>query len=457
MENGQREDIHPMEECIGFERILENEEYKALQDPVQTLAEKIGKSKSYVYQRLKLKDLTEEARTEFLAGQFSSGHAILIARLTPKDQYDAITYLCFDTEWKNVAGVNGHYRGARYDQGKSVRDLARWITNQKGSDLTKVAWCRDSLTLLPQAGSCAQCEKRENDLCLDKACFEKKQNAHVQASVEILRTTKAEPVLVSERWGTDMKGVVPSEKYRLAKEDDPGAIPAVRVQSAQNSDKPLGEILYIIPKAETKEEKSQWQIDAEEEARRKKLEAKIELHARTEAIKYIADAIPEVWGTNDNHLLRAMAMRFVVGNTEKAMDETLLSLGCEQWKEEYYNGSRNAIKETLRTPTVQRFLDSLTGLPLVRTFFRIAAVNELKINEYSCPDPIMLNVFADVTLVDIDFLRREARDKFTPAAKKSKAPKVVPVQTSAIETPKEDPEQTKSNAVAKQETVGADA
>lgn len=439
VENGQREDIHPMEECIGFGRILENPEYKALPDPVQTLADKIGKSKSYVYQRLKLSDLTEESRKEFEAGEFSSGHAILVARLTPKDQYDAITYLCFETDWKNVAGVNGHYRGTRLNQGKSVRDLARWITNQKGSDLTKVAWSRDSLTLLPQAGSCAQCEKRENDLCLDKACFEKKQNAHVHASVQEVQSTGTEPLLISAQWSTDLKGVLTNEDYKVVEKEDPNAVPAIWVESGRN-DVPIGEVVYVVPQSKEsgKQAKPQWQIDAEEKSKRERLNAKIELHARTEAVNHIAGSIPEVWGMNDNHLLRAMALRFVVNNTEKAMDETLLALGCDEWKEDYHSGS-NAIKETDRSPTVKRWLECLSGIDLVRAFFRIAAVLELKVNEYSCPDPIIINCFADVTLVDLDFLRREAKDKFTPAAKKSKAPKVVPVQTSASTKESEDP------------------
>lgn len=432
VENGQREDIHPMEECIGFGRILENPEYKALPDPVQTLAEKIGKSKSYVYQRLKLSDLTEESRKEFEAGQFSSGHAILIARLTPKDQYDAITFLCYETEWKNVAGVSGHYRGSRCNQNESVRDLARWITNQKGSDLTKVAWCRDSLSLLPQAGSCAQCEKRENDLCLDKACFEKKQNAHVHASVQEVQSTGTEPLLISTKWSTDLKGVLTSEDYKVVAKEDPNAVPAVRVEAGQY-DVSLGEVVYVVPRSKEsgKQAKTQWQIDAEEKSKRERLKAKIELHARTEAVAHIAGSIPEVWGMNDNHLLRAMALRFVVNNTEKAMDETLLALGCDQWQDEYSGGSRNTDKEAFRSPTVKRWLECLSGIDLVRAFFRIAAVLELKVNEYSCPDPIMIGVFADVTMVDLDFLRREAKDKFTPATKKSKPPKPAEVQTSA--------------------------
>jgi len=62
VENLQREDIHPLEEALGFKSLLE------LGEPVYTIAtiaSRAGKSEAYVYGRIRLADLIPSVAEAF--------------------------------------------------------------------------------------------------------------------------------------------------------------------------------------------------------------------------------------------------------------------------------------------------------------------------------------------------------------------------------------------------------
>jgi ParB/RepB/Spo0J family partition protein len=86
IENAQRDDLHPLEEAEGFRRLMAI----AKQDAAK-IAERIGRSAKYVYDRVKLLQLTKEAQQLFFDGVITAGHAIILARLKPKDQARAIS------------------------------------------------------------------------------------------------------------------------------------------------------------------------------------------------------------------------------------------------------------------------------------------------------------------------------------------------------------------------------
>jgi ParB/RepB/Spo0J family partition protein len=52
VENLQRDDLHPLDEAEGYQRLFDTTDMKK-----ETLGEKIGKSRTYVYQRLHLLNL----------------------------------------------------------------------------------------------------------------------------------------------------------------------------------------------------------------------------------------------------------------------------------------------------------------------------------------------------------------------------------------------------------------
>src|SRR5271170_5868916 len=86
VENLQREDIHPLEEALGFKSLLE------LGEPVYTvasIASRSGKSEAYIYGRIRLADLIPPVAEAFLKDQITIGHALLIAKLPASQQQEA--------------------------------------------------------------------------------------------------------------------------------------------------------------------------------------------------------------------------------------------------------------------------------------------------------------------------------------------------------------------------------
>ena len=86
VENLQREDIHPLEEALGFKSLLE------LGEPaytIATIASRAGKSEAYVYGRVRLADLIPPVAEGFLKDQITIGHALLIAKLPASQQQEA--------------------------------------------------------------------------------------------------------------------------------------------------------------------------------------------------------------------------------------------------------------------------------------------------------------------------------------------------------------------------------
>jgi ParB/RepB/Spo0J family partition protein len=180
IENIQREDIHPLDECNGFFRLMSGPIAYTTAD----IANEVGKSESYVSQRLRLKHLLPEAVTAFEENQILLGHSILIARLEDKEQKEALKWTLPDphNQWSSL---------------KPVKDLRDWIERNVYLDLTKAAFPKKSDNLIPNAGSCLLCRKRtdfdpalfpeinENAFCLDKECFNKKIEKHLENQKEI--------------------------------------------------------------------------------------------------------------------------------------------------------------------------------------------------------------------------------------------------------------------------------
>jgi ParB family chromosome partitioning protein len=85
IENLQRDDLNALEEAQGFVALMTGAGYD-----VPKIAERVGKSVKYVYDRIKLLQLIPPAKKLLLEGTITAGHGILLARLTKEDQARAI-------------------------------------------------------------------------------------------------------------------------------------------------------------------------------------------------------------------------------------------------------------------------------------------------------------------------------------------------------------------------------
>ncbi|MDI6823349.1 MAG: ParB/RepB/Spo0J family partition protein [Bacillota bacterium] len=85
VENLQREDLNPMEEAAGFRQLLEKFGYTQEQ-----LAARVGKSRSYVANTLRLLALAEEVQEMVRAGRLSAGHARALLALPDRSAQVAV-------------------------------------------------------------------------------------------------------------------------------------------------------------------------------------------------------------------------------------------------------------------------------------------------------------------------------------------------------------------------------
>ena len=170
---------------------------------VETLAEKIGRSEKYVYARLRLTRLVEEAQQAFYSGKLSVAHAFEIARLEPEDQKRALQE-CFPTHRTAAAILKD-----RKAEAVTVRQLREWVEREIHLDLTNAPFDPQDQSLVPSAGSCAKCPKRtgnnpllfpevrQKSICTDRACYRRKVEALVQIRVKPLEAAGEKPLHIS--------------------------------------------------------------------------------------------------------------------------------------------------------------------------------------------------------------------------------------------------------------------
>lgn len=208
-----RDDIHPLDEAIGYDQLMKKNRYT-----VETVASKVGKSVSYVYQRLKLAELIEPAKKAFWSLKLTPAHAIIIARLQPKDQDRALTFAL--KTWQDYEGEHDYDNILNPEKGDdppdtrcnagepaqtvcSVKDLADFIEKRIHLDLRKAAFDKKDTELVAKAGSCINCPKRSGfnkelfsditrdpDICTDPVCFALKQRVHVERLKATLKKEK---------------------------------------------------------------------------------------------------------------------------------------------------------------------------------------------------------------------------------------------------------------------------
>lgn len=187
IENGQRQDVHPLDEAESFEQLMKVG--KATADEV---AAKLGKSRSHVFQRLKLLSLCEKVRKAFAEDQISASVALCIARIPgEKLQLDALKEM--NPVWRQDP--------------IGAREALRIVQERFMLRLADAPFDRGDATLVASAGTCAACPKRTGnqaelfadvssaDICTDPNCFAEKKSAH---TVRLLKAAKKEGKTVLE-------------------------------------------------------------------------------------------------------------------------------------------------------------------------------------------------------------------------------------------------------------------
>ena len=189
VENNQRSDPHPLEECDAFVAMRDRYGHTAEQ-----IAAKIRRSTGYVYERLALEHLGEAARAEMWAGHFPLAVAHALSRVShPKTQDLAVKEL-----------VRNHEDGTPVN----VAWAKNLIVRNYMLRIADAPFETADVDLVPEAGACGACPKRSGnqgmlfesagfgrtDVCTDLGCWNAKKKASDDRTLALAKASGKEVV-----------------------------------------------------------------------------------------------------------------------------------------------------------------------------------------------------------------------------------------------------------------------
>ena len=169
IENLQRQDLSALEEAEGYQSLIDHSGVSA-----EDVARKIGKSRAYVYGRLKLLDAGQDVRDALRQGLIGREHAQLLARI-PSTLLQAKAL-------KEIIRTN-HPEGVM-----SSRAAGEWIRKNYMLKIEQAPFDHTDATLSPRA--CTICPTRTGadqdifadvmgaDMCTDPSCYDNKVQQH---------------------------------------------------------------------------------------------------------------------------------------------------------------------------------------------------------------------------------------------------------------------------------------
>ncbi|MFA6015863.1 MAG: ParB/RepB/Spo0J family partition protein [Gallionellaceae bacterium] len=180
IENLQRDDLHPLEEADGYAKLMKDHGATA-----DSLAAEIGKSKAYIYARLKFTDLCQEAREAFYQGELDASTALLIARIpVHKLQIQAVKQITAKADYNSQNFKSG-------DKIMSYRAAKDLLQSEYMTSLNRAIFDIKDANLINKIGACTDCVSRTGnqpelfddvgsaDVCTNTVCFAMKKTAHI--------------------------------------------------------------------------------------------------------------------------------------------------------------------------------------------------------------------------------------------------------------------------------------
>lgn len=300
VENLQRENIHELDEGIGFRSLMD---LRPDFYTVETIAAQVAKSPAFVRGRISLTELTQAAQTAFYDGKLTVAHALEIARLQPHDQERALME-CFPGH-----RTTGSILKDRKAEALTVRELREWIEREIHLDLKHAPFDTEDANLVPVAGACSTCPKRTGNspllfpeiknrsLCTDPGCHQGKIQAFVQLRVGPLVKEGKKPVQISESPSWQVRSKVPNMlyegQYRRAERE--GECPHTEVAVIVDG-REAGTVMHVCTdeKCKTHRQFSHYEISPQEREQRRKLAlaVRVQKEARTRILKAVREKLP---------------------------------------------------------------------------------------------------------------------------------------------------------------------
>lgn len=415
VENLQREGLHELAEAEGYEAL------QALGHSAEEIADKVGKSRGYVYGRLKLTALSKVARKAFYEGKLTASTALLVARIHPEAvQLDALNKVIED----------------RWGRGSmSFRDAAEMIRRDYMTNLSDAGFPTEDATLVTRAGACGPCPKRtgnqaelfddvkSGNVCTDPACFKSKREAN--AARVIAKAAESGQTVIT---GKDAKKIIPyghgnvsggfakltDKCYDDKKQRTYAQLLGKDFQPTLVQDPDSGVLIKVAPPAAVKEalksagvkERSSGVSSSQSAAEKKaKLEKKFRIALYTE----MRDKFPDKLGGEDLHTI---ALRFFDEMQHESQKQVM---GLWQWqpvKEQYGASNRKGASKGLA---------ALDDVDVVKFLFDLVFIRDLTVNTYRDEKPTLLLATAKKLKVDAEKIRRQLNAASIPKAAKKKA------------------------------------
>ncbi|WP_373807296.1 ParB/RepB/Spo0J family partition protein [Delftia acidovorans] len=172
IENLHRSDLTPLQEALGVQRLTLDHGLS-----IDGAAEALHKSRTHVFESLRLLTLCPEATAALAARTLTRSVALLVAQRPTE---------AIQTEYTKRVLTGGPDGGPM--SYRSALDLARRSYMLK---LDQAPFALDDATLCPNAGACSVCpkhtgaspelwDKNDADVCTDTACFAEKKDAHFE-------------------------------------------------------------------------------------------------------------------------------------------------------------------------------------------------------------------------------------------------------------------------------------
>lgn len=263
IENLQREDVHPIDEGLSYRQLVEVSGYG-----IATIAVRVGKSETYVRQRLFLANLSKKAAAAYRAGQVKStrswgpgyvkvndSHMLMLAKLSHADQDKVIKeYISEKGEVLSVSDLKEYIDENIYD----VLSNQPWL-NEKGA-MEAVGPCKeckpDTLTLFGEI---------KDGACTDTRCWKRKMGHYIFWKME---KDKIE-IKVTKSYRTEDKIILDAGKYEEIERKKDWCDHVEKAIVAEGSG--AGEIINICRCASCKKHaayKSNYELTPEEKKKR---------------------------------------------------------------------------------------------------------------------------------------------------------------------------------------------
>lgn len=187
-ENLQRKDVSPLEEASAFQSLINKGKYD-----YYSLADRFGKSVTYIRHRLKLNDLIEDFKKLLIEDVITISHAFEIAKLEAVYQQEL-----YKEEFEDRH---------QYWKCPTLRQLKGKIERRFTLKLIDAPFNLTDATLDKRAGACVGCLKNtasdaslfpdspETGLCLDAICFKNKLNIHLMREIERLQNEEPDVII----------------------------------------------------------------------------------------------------------------------------------------------------------------------------------------------------------------------------------------------------------------------